>query len=66
MAIGDQGKKDQGRSMGKEVPSHSSSRSYFGKDNHNPTIELKASLGKIEELKEKIGELEDRLQNGEL
>ncbi|MBA0670377.1 hypothetical protein Goklo_024589 [Gossypium klotzschianum] len=32
----------------------------------NSTVELKASLSKIEELRRKVGELEDALQNGEL
>ncbi|MBA0877725.1 hypothetical protein Goshw_004632 [Gossypium schwendimanii] len=32
----------------------------------NFAIELKASLGKIEELKGRVGELEDALQNSEL
>ncbi|MBA0608959.1 hypothetical protein Godav_021104 [Gossypium davidsonii] len=32
----------------------------------NSTIELKASLSKIEELRGKIGELEDALQNSKL
>ncbi|XP_012453561.1 WEB family protein At1g12150-like [Gossypium raimondii] len=32
----------------------------------NSAIELKASLGKIEELKERVGELEDAIQNSEL
>ncbi|MFQ6667233.1 hypothetical protein Gotur_033323 [Gossypium turneri] len=32
----------------------------------NSAIELKASLGKIEELKRQVGELEDALQNSEL
>ncbi|MFQ6667771.1 hypothetical protein Gotur_033676, partial [Gossypium turneri] len=34
--------------------------------NRNSVIELKAILGNIEELKERLGELEDALQNSEL
>ncbi|MBA0673524.1 hypothetical protein Goklo_024802 [Gossypium klotzschianum] len=33
---------------------------------HNSAVELKASLSKIEELRGKVGELEDALQNNEL
>ncbi|MBA0881786.1 hypothetical protein Goshw_016646 [Gossypium schwendimanii] len=32
----------------------------------NSAIKLKASLGKIEELKRQVGELEDALQNSKL
>ncbi|MFQ6634801.1 hypothetical protein Gotur_011851 [Gossypium turneri] len=41
-------------------------RSLHQHRSRNSTVELKASLVKIEELKGQVGELEDALQNSEL
>ncbi|MBA0876385.1 hypothetical protein Goshw_008461 [Gossypium schwendimanii] len=41
-------------------------KSFHQYRSRNSTIELKVSLGKIEELKGHVGKLEDTLQNSEL
>ncbi|MFQ6661085.1 hypothetical protein Gotur_029364 [Gossypium turneri] len=55
--------KEKGESKDRMIVLEGSLRQY---QNQNFTIELKASLSKIEEMKKRIEELETALQNGEI
>ncbi|MBA0637404.1 hypothetical protein Godav_024459 [Gossypium davidsonii] len=56
----------QNKKMGLKTRVTKLEKSLYQHRSRNSAIELKASLGKIEELKGQVGELEDVLQNSEL